>query len=351
MKSIGLVDNTVFFVGHYKDGKIHINKKIKPYVIFNKIAEENEPHNKNKYMYNDVRLCNAHGTIYCYDGRITSIYQIRVIDDNIYIPTTWDEIDNEPIYKKMSFYHKDNICSVKGSGKYFKSFDKNWSLVDVVGDGDDRVIEFLNWYRDEYVTNILYDGKSCVENKIIEMKKDLIKGIGDDDFPLFSFGTPFYKLENKNDNIVYDGIAVGHTKIRTIIEYNNPNINKFLDDMYDALLPYGKKYIEHFNFLYLCYFIRLQKIKNNDNVEYKMHISDSYLFLNKNKKYEDQYKFSIFFPMGIIVENDNVLVSAGEGDYYNCMLEFDLDSVLENTKHDVEYFDKSKYEFKLVKYT
>ena len=49
--------------------------------------------------------------------------------------------------------------------------------------------------------------------------------------------------------------------------------------MNEKLIP-DESYIEHNSYIYLCYFIKLIKYKNN---KYEMYISDSYLFIDKNQ--------------------------------------------------------------------
>ena len=100
-----LLDNTVFFVGSYKNGKIFIDKKIKPYIISNEKAFTNI--NEGLLKYNDIRVVNINNEIYCYDGLITSIYGIKIIDNAIHIPIN---MDND-VYKKYFFYFKKKICS------------------------------------------------------------------------------------------------------------------------------------------------------------------------------------------------------------------------------------------------
>ena len=172
------------------------------------------------------------------------------------------------------------------------------------------------------------------------MNKDIIDGNGSKLLPMFSFGTSFIKLDNNNDNIIYDGIAAGHTKIILSKLYENENIKSFIKNKNEELSTLDN-YIEHNSYIYMCYFIRLIKYKNNT---YKLYISDSYLFIDKEKK----YIFSICFPMGLVSMDDNILVSYGYGDYYNCIIEFNKKNLIDNIKHDVQNFDYTKYHFKIL---
>ena len=74
-----LIDNTIFFVGSFKNNILKINENIKPFVIHNKYALTNI--NEKTLKYTDVRLFKIKNDIYCYDGLITSIYQIKIILD------------------------------------------------------------------------------------------------------------------------------------------------------------------------------------------------------------------------------------------------------------------------------
>jgi hypothetical protein len=84
-------------------------------------------------------------------------------------------------------------------------------------------------------------------------------------------------------------------------------------------------------------------LEKNDKGQYKMMLSDSYLYYFPDQK----YTFSINFPMGIDIRNNNVYVSLGIGDYYNFIIKESLTYVMKACCHNLEEFDISKYYFKL----
>ena len=325
-----LLDNSIFFVASYKNNTFQINKNIKPYIISNKFAYTNI--NENTLKYNDIRLFKIKNNIYCYDGLITSIYQIKIINNQIYIPINMDD----EIYKTEFFYFKNKICSKSEDSNHFeKLYDKNWSFIT----SDEDNFEFLNWFENGFVTITLVEKKNnfCQKLNIIKMNKDIIDGLGSDNFPLFSFGTPFISIEHNDNNIIFNGIAAGHSKIILSKKYNNENINLFLEEIKNKFSQ-DNSYIQHNSYIYLSYFIKLTKYKNN---KYKMFISDSYLFIDKNQK----YKFSICFPMGLFEKNNNIVMSYGYGDYYNYLIEFNKNTLYSNIIHNVEEFNINDYKF------
>jgi hypothetical protein len=329
-----LLDNSIFFVGSYNNGVIDVNYEIEPYVISNKFALTNINHDMLKY--NDVRIIKIKKKNYCYDSLISSIYEIKIINNKIYIPLFMDE----PIYTTEFFYFKNKLCA--GLETYLKKFDKNWSLVDIIQQNDINYFEFINWFENKHVTNTLINMKTGdgIKNNIILMEGDIIDGLGNANLPMFSFGTPFLKIESTDENIYYTGIAAGHSKIIITKTYDNENIMKFINNIYEK---YGKlnNFIQHNSYIYMIYYIKFIKYKNNT---YDMFISDSYLYIDINQ----QYLFSICFPMGVITKNDKYIISYGYGDYYNYMVEYDKNKLLKKIKHNVRHFDIKKYKFKII---
>lgn len=337
-----LIDNTIFFVGKIENDSIIIDKKIMPVVIYNKKISTKEEHKKN-FMYSDVRIFKKNKTIYIYDGMISSIYTVEIKNNNIHLSY------NNTFGKKM--YSKNLLCSVNENytNQYVNKYDKNWSFVDIINDKEfGKSFEFLNWYdRDSSCvtsTIVQINGYKCRKDIFIKMKKDIIPVYGNEYLPMFSFGTPFvrFKINNKKKNkgIIYDGISVGHTKIRITKEYTEGNLNKFISLVRDKYKNYS--YIEHNSYMYLIYFIRLKKYKNGKKI---MKISDSFLYTNNHNK---KYKFSIQYPMGIILLNNFIYVSCGEGDYYNFLLKFKSKDIKKVCTHNVHTFNEKTYECHLI---
>jgi hypothetical protein len=303
-------DNTILFVGKldYKTLSIIPNTQIKPHV-FSNIKLDGIP-----YKYSDVRLFTANGKLYCYDGYITSIYQIDV---------------TSTVLKVQKVYN--NVC------KNLKTFDKNWSYVSVTQRIGQPYFMFLNWFEKGALTVSyinLQKPNECIKENLIMMKRDIISGLGNKILPMFSFGTPTFEL--KNDKL---WIGVGHTKVMTTMKYENQKIIDFKFAINEKLRSAGN-YVQHNSYFYLVYFYMLEKTAQG---QYKMMLSDSYLYYFPDQK----YTFSINFPMGIDIQNNNVYVSLGVGDYYNFIIKESLTYITKACCHNLEEFDASKYDFKL----
>lgn len=183
--------------------------------------------------------------------------------------------------------------------------------------------------------------------------------------PLMSFGTPLVKY-----NDLY--IGVGHLKIHSNSEtypyIPGSNIDNFRQYIYSYMEEqYGDRYITHFGtymeddqcqgYMYLIYFYvltysyeftgPLAKIKKWKT----MHLSDGYLPLSnktiRDKDYDRDYKFSLYFPMGLVLDGKTLTVSAGYGDYYSCFLEYNVDDVVTKCRHDVNHLNFNDYQYHL----
>lgn len=312
-------DNTILFVGKLsgKDSlSIIPDTKIKPYV-FSNIKLDGIP-----YKYSDVRLFTANGKLYCYDGYITTIYEIIITATGLTVKKAYD-----------------GIC------KNIKTFDKNWSYVSVVKrtPHTQQYFMFLNWFENNTLTASyinLQKPSECIKEPLIIMKRDTISGLGNKVLPMFSFGTPLFEL--KKGKL---WLGVGHTKIMTTMKYQNQKIIDFKFAINNTLRSAGN-YIQHNSYYYLVYFYMLELIEKTSSTgfgKYKMILSDSYLYYFPEQK----YTFSINFPMGIDIRGDSVYVSLGVGDYYNFIIKESLSYVKGLCRHNLEEFDASKYDFKL----
>jgi hypothetical protein len=180
--------------------------------------------------------------------------------------------------------------------------------------------------------------------------------------PGFSFTTPHIKIEENGKQC---WIGVGHTKIKNPAErfsyIEGSKIEQFRTNLHDQMFAkYGDKYKLHMGsteppdcmgYIYLMYFY---KLIHNEEDDYDMFISDSYLPLDLSDETKDDYKFSLIFPMGIVKHNINDMdilkISCGEGDYNSIILDFDYKKVMESIKYDVKTFDITTYEYYLLAY-
>ena len=156
-------------------------------------------------------------------------------------------------------------------------------------------------------------------------------------------------------------MSTGHVKIRNPKEkysyLSDSKVEKFknfLDSYMDKKYP--KKYKLHMGsekapfcngYIYLMYFYKLIYNKNDEKYQFKF--SDSYLPINESLEHNDKYKFSLIFPMGIVKRGDDIIVSAGEGDYYSILLTFSYDKI--NFRHDIEDFEIDNYDYYILSYT
>lgn len=69
-------------------------------------------------------------------------------------------------------------------------------------------------------------------------------------------------------------------------------------------------------------------------------LSDSFLPLLINA---DFYKFSLTFPVGLIQEDDKIIVTAGDGDFYSTVFEFKISEVINLCVYNARNLDLRKY--------
>jgi hypothetical protein len=165
--------------------------------------------------------------------------------------------------------------------------------------------------------------------------------------PMLSFSTPIIRI---TENMYF---GVGHSKIKNNYTYDIPKVEKFKDKLHSTLYnSYGDKYIPHFvevdgsitGSIYLIYFYYVI-VDPKKLLPQSMKISNSYYFLLKNDPRE--YHFSLLFPLGLTLINNEIIVTAGEGDFYSIELTFNLDECLQSCVHDVQNFDFEDYDYYL----
>lgn len=190
--------------------------------------------------------------------------------------------------------------------------------------------------------------------------------------PAFSFSTPLVSLDNGVDAY----LGVGHLKIHSDegrYPYLPSNISLFRERLYDYMEAlFGSRYRYHFGvnqgkecsgYIYLLYFYLISgdSLKRGNKLvsgqgpfrctydrsrDATMRISDGYLPVEIGGP--EYYKFSLVFPMGLSVRDDIVTVSAGVGDYYSVIMEFDLESVIASCIHNPAELDMDNYNYYVV---
>lgn len=230
---------------------------------------------------------------------------------------------------------------------------------------------YLDWYYDEGVKIKIITKKENKE-KIIRteypivgtgswdtgLEKDKLKyGINYGIMPLFSFSTPY---------IIYKDwyLAVGHVKIHTD-EDNFPylagsNIQSFRKFLYDELKRlHGHQYVKHLGtipvtdflfknqpqvckgYIYLCYFYILDKELN------KMFISDAFLPYPKSNQFD--WIFSLIFPSGLTLIEDNLIITAGYGDTYPVSITCNVEEAFNACYHDVSNIKMEDYQYFILR--
>jgi hypothetical protein len=194
--------------------------------------------------------------------------------------------------------------------------------------------------------------------------------------PNMSFSTPSIKI-TKGGKDYY--LGVGHSKIindNSVRYKEGSTIERFRTRLHEDMgRLFGNRYKAHYGtnilrgpnrynqrqkieelpadckgYIYFMYFTLLQMDERRfDDPNMKMFISDSFMPLNFNKEDDDkQYFFSLFFPVGIAQLDENVLITGGDGDYYNLNIELDLDFVIKSCVHDIQKMDFSTYQYLLM---
>lgn len=162
-------------------------------------------------------------------------------------------------------------------------------------------------------------------------------------------------------------IGVGHTKIHIDQDQyhyvDGSNIHAFREHLNEDLLArYKGKYIRHDafssasnvckGFIYLMYFYTVRVSPDGEAVEMK--ISDSFLPLSTERILgDDDYVFSVIFPMGITGKNEDraeMLITGGMGDYYSVAMSLPTEFILRECRHDIRALDMSNYRYLVMNF-
>lgn len=307
-----LIDNTIIFMTDLQFNPI---ESYQPLVICLTTII-----NGCSYTYSDIRLIASDNKIFLHNGNVSEIYQVK-LDSNgsnsrIMISLKKNRVDG--------LLTKTDVCSST------KTYDKNWSFLKI----ENNTILFLDWFRDKHVTVsvVPLNSSVCSTLKLIEMKGDVIEGIGNDFSPMFSFGTPSLQI---NDSFY----GCGHLKIIRSKKYKSEKLMKMQSTLIERNLQ-SKTHINHNSYTYCIFYYRL------DWSEKRMLISDGFLYISKSD--DRPYTFNINFPLGLILIEDSFLLSYGYGDYYNVILQQSIDDFNQKVKHDVSSFSYSAYDYHVV---
>ena len=178
--------------------------------------------------------------------------------------------------------------------------------------------------------------------------------------PGFSFSTPLQKIGEDDDHENF--LGVGHSKIRNGSHFPYKPFSKIAkakEYIHEKLSKmFGLNYKIHYGsstgtscvgYIYLMYFY-IVRIPKSKDLHFEMTISDSFLPIDTRELGNDnRYKFSLIFPMGLIVEKSRIVVTAGDGDYRSVILTFNKENVLKMARqHDVKRMDLHNYKYELL---
>lgn len=325
-------DITLFFLGNHKFNKYRLlrfkNEIPRNFYVSRLIKEE--------FMSDgDVRLNHYKNKILIQTANLHHIVSIEKIEDDYIYPEYYRGI-------RSPNGHSQQLIDINiGNNDIMLALD--W--FDKYGV---RIIR-SHWRRDVelYIPydNFIILGKGSTDND----KNQKLLGTNYGISPGLSFSTPLLKL--KNDVF----LGVGHLKISTNNKYiGGSNIDIFKRDLKFYMNElFGNKYIEHLGtgnckgFIYMMYFYILHTTTDLNTENWNMIISNAYLPIKKNNN--NKYRFSLCYPMGLeYIDNQTIVVTGGEGDYYAFALKLDLQSVLDSCVHDIKNLDFRKYKYKLL---
>jgi hypothetical protein len=323
--------------------------------IFRGIAE-------NMIKRNDLRIFKKNRDIYIYNSSLKCTYIARY----------------NHIYRKLVFFKR--IKWNKSSGN--KS--KNHGIIDIL---PGKIIT-TDWYYKEGVrlitlnykkkrNQLLFYSLQTKERPVLKYNEDTIilgkgspplnirdrmnVGYNYNVMPQFSFGSPHVLYEDRF-------IGIGHIKIHTEEKYEykkGSNIDMFRKNLYrDFRNIYGERYTQHLGsgfpsklngYSYLMFFYYLYDIERSSDTitAMKMKISDSYLpiFLGDKKRdsvVDKDWKFTLVFPTGLAINNTDLTVSAGYGDFYSILMKFDVNEIMKLCTYDMENLNLNEYEYKIM---
>lgn len=170
--------------------------------------------------------------------------------------------------------------------------------------------------------------------------------------PQFCFGSPSLQM---NHPVLGEGyLGIGHVKIRNEPGYvysSGSSVDLFREELHFSLRKeYGERYIKHFGgdwgsgYIYMAFLHFLPKDMS------ELYISDAFLpftgcLTNGNGPYDSGFKFSLCFPMSAGIIDDNLWITAGEGDWYSLWIELCLGEVWKSLRHRVSNLPMDDYRY------
>jgi hypothetical protein len=313
-------------------------------------------------------------TITCDDEIFKKVVDMRIktykINNDKYIIAHGHNLETIYILKYDSDTKNINILANIKVNNINKT-GKNLTLINLYDQEGAIYVTYLDWFYTNGIKIVTVNNKNDVVDTIMIEKVNGFKGNGNCDgedkdtlaYPALSLSTPLVERVSNDKETIW--LGVGHLKINNSDKEcsykTNKKINDFKNSLHNVMYEkYKTKYKPHlglsnynqcYGYIYMMYFYKL--IYDKDSKTYDFQLSDAFLPLNCNDENEDKYKFSLFFPAGLVIDDNDtdVYVSGGEGDYYSTIINFKLDWVDEQIKHNYKTMDIIKdYDYKILKY-
>jgi len=370
-----MLSGTDFFIWDYKM-KTLSKPELKGYV-YRKYEFRVEKDDISGNNFQDVRITRIRDKIYMYTTDMDTIYQLVYVEETNtlkFFPIMFDFFTKR-VYSGRNLNIIDIDYKKVASGIDIQLYITDWFY----DNNDVKGVKFQKPSLSNY--NPLNDYTKGFEYKphdvVIKFGESHIDGNGSyitdkmDDILKFksNYGiTPAFSFSTPHIDVIYDGkqskLGVGHIKIHNDQEkyryVENSHIDKFRKNIHNDLRQrYGDRYKIHFGsgypqtcygFIYTMYFYILTDKDENGDYQ-NMYISDSYLPISLDDRgLNDDYKFSIVFPMGIeMLGDDKIIVTCGYGDFYSIALEFDTTILIPAFfRHNVKQLDMRHFNYWII---
>lgn len=335
-------ESNILFLGNIDENlNIIPDININPYSIINpRYNIKYVKNNENQYIparipSEDFRLYNFNNKIYMIDSAINVIRQIYIKNNTINVFIKYQDICNIKLSINKQLMNID----------YHKIFEKNWSLYKViVKDNKEQSFLFFHDFSIDGIETVEYNPitKKCKKKIIIKYPKNTFPN--DNKYFRYSFGSSCIYVKNTEKS---GYLGVGHFKNELYENDNSTKDNSKYKDYYVEIYSFlhkklksifKNKYKPHFSRQYYLFYFMYDDIRN------KFYISNFYLPISNY-----DYIFSLFFPISINrIDQKDVIISGGYGDYVNMLIKMPLNEVLNSLEYDVTTLDISKIKLKLL---
>ena len=380
------VGGTYFFIGNHLTNKfqhcrVELDDDIKntaltqdyPYRLFNSES--------NYFSMSDVRVITQNNQHWVHDNKLQYIYPIKIegntIKFGIKINNSMEGGQNYPIIKltdnelvHLDWYYPEGVKIISKNIVIRETGTRGYQYTEKKTKSANYI-----WIKyDDLIENgkkkFIMNGAGSYDTKKPEDMEKYGHNYGK--MPLFSFTTPHIPLSD-------DGkiqLGVGHIKIHTDTQQYpylpESRIQVFRDNLYrDMKAMFGDRYIRHkgshpapdcYGYIYMLYFYILydtNEIAPGNQPALRgqgdMRLSDAFLPVYLDPKAPDSpkdndFKFSLIFPMGLAKHNDKIIVTCGEGDFYSVALEFNIQDVVDSCIHNVKQMDMDQYKYYIMAY-